>query len=258
MSRYPNNSGDLMKTTITAIVSSLLAAGLVFFLMNARIRQSSDAANLEMLFFAEEAVQKQINELSTRIDRQLSSLCNVVSAHKEFSLKILVENDRSSPVITEMASNFLKPMGFSVLEITDSAYAILSSGHFPANAGNRSTEKAQFLSSETAACLENIMGVETLTMQAKKSFRIAGFPFYVMGGVTLDSTLLNRLTPRKNVILLLKKGKDFIGMKDIKSISKITDNTIIINDKKYLAAECPLVSVGLEDEISILVLIDET
>lgn len=245
-----------MKTIVTAIVSSLLAAGVVFFLMNTRLKQASDAAELEMLLSAEETVQKQISELSERIDKQLSALCDVVSAHKDFSLKILVENDRSSPVISEMASHFLHPMGFSVLEITDSANVILSSGHFPASAGNRSAKKAETLSSETTACVDNIMGVKTLTLQTKKSFTIAGFPFYIMGGVTLDSTLLHSLSPRKNVTLLLKNGNDFIGMKDIRSISKITGHTIIINDTEYLAAKCPINTAGLENDLSLLILLD--
>ena len=125
---------------------------------------------------------------SARIQAQLQSLAEVVAANKEFFLRLLVENDRSAPAVTEIAARFLEPMGFSVLEITDSSRTILSSGHFPASAGNKSMHQAGVLSKKLSAIMENIMGTPTLTMQAEYPFTIAGFNFLVSGCVKLPGS----------------------------------------------------------------------
>ena len=244
-----------MKIALSAVISMIISAGLMFFLMNLRIVHNKNAADFEKLLVAEQTVQKRFEGLSTQITSQLAAFSEVVAAYKDFSLKILVENDRSSPVVTEMASQFLKPMGFSVLEIADSSWRVLSSGHFPASAGNSSAEKADHLSDKATLCIENIMGIPTLTLQAKTAFSIAGFTFHVAGGLTIDKALLDRLTPAGNVTLVLKKGNEYIGMEGIGSISAIKDHKVNINDKTYFASEIQIPSAGLEEEVSIIVLV---
>ncbi len=246
-----------MKTAVIAVASSLCAAIIIFLIMNIGLQREKDAADLALLLSVEQTMQKRIDDISSQIQFQVKAFSDVVAAHKDFSLRILAENDRTSPVITEMASQFIKPMGFSVLEITDSAWSILSSGHFPASAGNSCAEKAGQLSDKATACTDNIMGTPTLTLQARNGFTIAGFLFYVMGGITIDASLLTRLTPNKKVKLLFKKGGEYIGMDNIGSISAITDHRIIINDKKFLAAELPIPSAVTEEKMSLIVLVDK-
>ncbi|MBN1575693.1 MAG: hypothetical protein JW913_04025 [Chitinispirillaceae bacterium] len=242
-----------MKIVVTAIISIIITALLMFLFMNVQLNHGKNAADLERLHFVEQAVRKRLDDLSTRIEFQLKAFSDVVASHKEFSLRLLVENDRSSPVVTEMASQFLKPMGFSVLEITDSSGSILSSGHFPASAGNRSVHTDGRLSEKAAATMENIMGTPILTLQAETGFSIAGFPFHLTGGLTIDDTLLARLAPNGNVTLLLKKGGEYTGMENIRSISAITDRHIIINDKKYPASEIEIPSRGIDEMVSLIV-----
>ena len=106
-----------MKIVLSVLISIIVTAGLMFFLMNLRISKIKNAADLDELLVAEQTVQKRFEELSLQIASQLEAFSEVIASYKDFSLKILVENDRSSPVVTEMASQFLRPMGFSVLEI---------------------------------------------------------------------------------------------------------------------------------------------
>ena len=103
--------------------------------------------------------------------------------------------------------------------------------------------------------MENIMGTPTLTMQAEYGFSIAEFNFYVTGGTVVDNTLLETLAPNSHVQLLLKNGDKYLGMENVSSISAITDNTIIINDKKYPATEIELPSSGKNLKISLIVLV---
>jgi len=244
-----------MKTVIIAVSAAICCIAFTFFIMNMQLNRQKATSDHELLLSVEKTVQKRIGELSSGTYQQLQSLADVIASQKDFSLRILVENDRSSPYITEMASQFLHPMGFSVLEIADSSYTILSSGHFPASAGNSCAEKAKQLSSSASACIENIMGKPTLTFQARSKFSIAGFIFYVMGGMVIDTTLLKKLTPNKNVTILLKNGNEYIGRNDIRSISAIKDNHIIINDKKHLASSIEFPSSGLDSKLELVILL---
>ena len=243
-----------MKTIIAVIIAAVVAGGGVFLsLYMLHSKQDTERAANDLLT-ARETVQKRLDDFSVRIQAQLQSLAEVVAANKEFSLRLLVENDRSAPAVTEIAARFLEPMGFSVLEITDSSRTILSSGHFPASAGNKSMHQAGVLSKKLSAIMENIMGTPTLTMQAEYPFTIAGFNFLVSGGIVVDTGLLETLTPNSRVQLLLKDGDTYLCMENIASVSPITNHEIIINDKKYRAAEIALPVAGMDGEISLIVL----
>lgn len=247
----------MKKTIITILVTVIFITVPGYLFLNLQLNRQKEKTDIEYLHSIEKSVHKQIQELSSRIFYQVSSLGNVIAAQQDFSLRILVENDRSAPYITEMASRYLKPMNFAVLDIADSSFTILSSGHFPASAGNSCREKGSRLSSNTIACLDNIMGTPKLTFQASSRFTIAGFVFYVMGGVVIDSTFLSNLTPGNNISLLLKNGNEYTGTITVQSISEISDNHIIINDKKYLASIIELPSSGLPHNLELLLLVDK-
>jgi hypothetical protein len=244
-----------MKIAITALVTAVVVGGLLVFLMITRQQKADNAAKLSLLTAMEQTVQKELQEASSHIERQLQEFSEVIAADKQFSLKILVENDRSSQLVTEMAEKFMGPMGFSVLEISDASHRILSSGHFPASAGNSNQAKMELLTSEASAVDENIMGTPTLTIQAKSGFAIAGFNFYTSGGITLDDAFLRRLTPNDAVTLLLKHGEEYIGKDGIRSISPITDHQIIINDKELPASELVIPSSGDAGELKLIVIL---
>lgn len=243
-----------MKITITALVTALVVGGIFTFIMITRQQQAQENARLATLVSAEQSVRKELKEISVFIEQQLQALSEVVAADKNFSLKILVENDRSSQQVTEIAEKFMRPMGFSVLEISDASNRILSSGHFPASAGNNNKKKMDLLTPEATAVMENIMGTPTLTLQAKRTFTIAGFKFRTSGGVTIDDAFLDRLAPNDNVTLLLKRGEEYIGKGGIRSVSPITDNQIIINDIPLPASSITLPSSGLDEELTLIVI----
>ena len=217
-------------------------------------RHKNDMARLES---ACSAVQKRLGELDAQIERRLEAFAEVVAGHKEFSLRMLVENDRSSPVVTEMAPQFMKPMGFGVLEIVDSTFTILSSGHFPANRGNSSGEKVRQLRDAPALCSETIMGRRELTLQSRKRFTIADFPFYAVGGLPVDTALLGMLSPGGSVRLLLHADGEYLGMDSVASISEIKDNHIIVNDQTFLCRRFDLPAMVDGNAASLFVLVEK-
>lgn len=242
---------------ITPIITALVAGALVFYFYHKKFDSSSSTFSLIELKEAQISVEKTLTEKLNRLDQQLEAFSSSISNDRNFSLRLLVENDRSSPDITEKASQFLNPMGFSLLEITDSAFSILSCGHFPASAGNSDTIKASLIGKSPLILDDNIMGSNVLTLQTGKRFAIAGMTFYAIGGIEVNSVFLNGLSPRSGVKVLLKRGKEILGMDNIRSISEIKDNKIIINDKEYLAVQMSLPYTGEGDQPILITLIEK-
>jgi hypothetical protein len=185
-------------------------------------------------------VEKRIEDMSRDLVKRLSALGTVISKDRDFSMKVLVENDLSASEVTEIAAAHMGPMALSVLDVTDESYTVLSSGHFAARAGVSAAKKAEILSENALFITDNIKGSERLTLQAKVGFRCAGIPFYCIGGMEIDTSFLSLCSPRDEVRLLLKRGSDIIGIDSIETMSEIKDNTLILNDSTYLAAPVSL------------------
>ena len=58
-------------------------------------------------------VEKQVMDKSLHLSDQLAAFSRIVAADREFSMKLLVENNRSAPEVTEIAPRFMEPMGLS-------------------------------------------------------------------------------------------------------------------------------------------------
>jgi hypothetical protein len=185
-------------------------------------------------------VQKNMRLISLEIENKLTSFAEAVADDRVFSLRLLGEQDRSSPDVTQFASKFIKPMGFSVLDIIDSSQMIVSSGAFIASAGGKVTEKFSALGKKPSFFIDKIMGETVLTYQAKKAFRMADIPFYVSGGARVDKNFLEKLAPYDSCGLFFKVGDEIVGNDSIHTVSDLKDHKIIINDKEYDAAVIPL------------------
>jgi len=71
--------------------------------------KKTDPAKQE-LFDMGHYVEKQVLDKSFHLSDQLGAFSRVVAADREFSMKLLVENNRSAPEITEITSRFMEPM----------------------------------------------------------------------------------------------------------------------------------------------------
>jgi len=244
----------MKKTVVTVAITALCTAALL--LLGLKLTNASFAdTRASDLAKAAASVQKSWSYRSDMLSRQLRAFASSIAVNNDFSLKMLVEHDRSSGVITGIAGQFMKPMGFSALEILDSSSTVLSSGHFPANAGNKSVN-LKGLSDTPAVCPENVMGQKKLSLQCAVRFTIADFPFYVAGGVIIDSLFLAGLTPSENVGLILRYDDDFISTIDsIHSLSAIEKNEVIVNDRKYPATNIRIAVSGTGDSLSLFVVL---
>lgn len=223
--------------------TALLAAAAVFFVMLHREQEHCALSSRAELACAGESAAKLFQETARDVSDRLAAFGQEVASDQMFSLRMLAENDRSAPEVALKAGRFMKPMGFSLLTIADSDFVILSSGDFPASAGSGVSQKAGALSEEAKVLGDNIMGKNVVTLQAKRRFALAdSIPFYVMGGIVINETLLRSLSPRKDVRVLFRQGSSVIGIADVKTISDVKDGKIVINDRERPAVKIDLPS----------------
>ncbi|HEX2956652.1 MAG TPA: hypothetical protein VHO70_07465 [Chitinispirillaceae bacterium] len=230
-----------MKPWIAVVIGccSAVAGYVVHLQVTSSEKVSAQSAKLHQI---EMTVQKNMQLISSEIESKLASFAEAVAEDRFFSLRLLGEQDRSSPDVTQFAAKFMKPMGFSVLDIVDSSYVVVSSGAFIASVGGNASEKISALGKNPDFYKDKIMGEMVLTFQAKKNFRIADIPFYVLGGCRVDKNFLKRLAPDDRCSLFLKSGEEIIGNDTIRTVSDLKNHKIIINDKEYDAAVIPLAS----------------
>ncbi|MFW5775118.1 MAG: hypothetical protein ACOCW2_02415, partial [Chitinivibrionales bacterium] len=232
-----------MMRIVTYLIAIIVTALIILFPLSQRLpRLSRDYAVAELTHTAE-MVEADIQDLQNRLADQLAGLSSVIAQDRDFAMKLIVQHDTSAPEVTEMAERYMKPMDFSVLEITTAGGLVLSSGHFPGQTGNLTDEQIPLLDSTAAFTVDNIRGREMLTFQRRIGFEAAGSRYYCSGGLIVDSSFVAMIQPRKDVRLLVQHGSEVIGM-DIKSMSEIQNNEIIINDTTWLAARISVPAGG--------------
>jgi hypothetical protein len=242
---------------IFRIKTVLITGTIALFALCQQPKQAAAVCPAGEIVLCKEEVSKRLRELSDDIGARLSAFASEVAGDQLFSLRLLAESNRSAPEVTAKAGQFIKPMGFSVLTILDSASFILSSGDFPASAGNSALQKAVLLADQPKFIVDHIMGKSVLTLQAKRTIRIVdSIPFFVLGGIVIDDTVLARISPREGVVVLLKQGSVVTGMPGVKTITDVKDEKIVINDKEYGAFQVPLPFAGEGEAPVFIVTVD--
>ena len=218
-----------------ARLATCLIAGV---LMCCSCRSAKEQAVSDLL-----PVKKQVEEqLKNRMDGlsgQIAAFARMVAGDRDFSMKVLVEKDRSASEVTEIAPRYMEPMALSVLSIVNNRDTLLSCGQFPANAGGPSPV-AGLLGDSAAFVMDNVKGVMVLTLQAKARFAILDSVFFAIGGTIVDETFCSCFSLPQGYRLLCKQGGTVVGVEHVASISDVKDNVIVLNNSSY-----PAVSIAL-------------
>lgn len=216
-------------------------------------KRPNESSSVE-LAFVKQAIERQISNQMDLVQRQMAGFAGVVATDREFSMKLLVDNDKSAPEITEITQRYLAPMALQILSITDSQYVILSCGHFPVNTGTVFSA-ARRLGATPAFIMDNVKGESVLTLQTKIRFTILDTAvFFVCGGMTVEKDFLSRLVCWPGYSIFIKQGKTVVGMEKVESISDVKDGSILLNNKAYPAEVINLPYVGEGDVPSLIVI----
>jgi len=244
-----------MPRILTIVAAFVLGAALCFALVHRRVRDMPREQAMVELLHTKAAVERALRHRESTLRRQLEAFAQLVSGDRDFAMKLIVEQDRSAPEVSDLASVYMPAMALSLLEIADSAGSLLSSGHFPASAGNSVSDKLALLDT-TARCVDDLVrGQPALTIQAKVATMLGDAArVSCSGGWLIDQAFLEDLTPHPGVTLLLRHGDSFLGMDSVTSVSAIVDNVMIVNDTRYLATSLRLGyrGDGVEPELFIL------
>ena len=246
-----------MKIFLSNIIVAVIVAGGILFAVNRKISSIFHDQKLLELMNMSHIVEKEINDISSNIKKQLTAFSAIVSDDRDFVMKLLVEKDFTAPEVADIAIQHMKSMGLSFLEIVDSEYKILSSGHFPASTGNISNKKKNMTDNTMTFLYDNIKGTEVLSLQLKIPFFCSDVILYCIGGIAADSDFISQIRPYKGIQILLKQENSILGMDNIETISDIEDNRIIINDKTWMVNSMSLKGVEGEKIPEIFILMEE-
>lgn len=243
---------------IIPIITAILAGVLVFFYMSNQNKQTKVLYSSSEIDQTKMTVEKTFRELQQRISNQLRAFASTTGSDKDLALKLFVENDPTAAYVTEFAGKFMHPMNFEFLEVADSSFAIISSGQFPASVGTSIQEKCMRLSTEPSCIIDQIMGDTVIALEAKEVIKNPDLPynFYAVGGIKIDQKLLDYLSPRKGVKVLLQQGDKITGIDNISSISDLKDNSILLNNKEYAATSLDLPSADPMITPRLLIILD--
>ena len=231
----------------------VLGGLLVFLFAGHRVARIPREQAVMELLHTRAAVEQALAGRGAALTRRLRAFAEQVAGDRDFAMKLIVEQDRTAPEVTEFARRYMAAMDLGLLEIADSASVLLSCGHFPAAAGNSVASKAAALDSQAVFLLDTIRGEEVLTLQARVTATLGDSTRTgCQGGWVVDQAFLDGLTPPPGVRVMLRAGSHSIGLNSISSMSAITGNTMIINDTTYLATALLLAFHGEEDPPALL------
>lgn len=238
------------------------AIGSFYYFTHQKTTSQADSLIVrQKLIFSKNTVRFQFRTLEQNLLNQLKALSVIISEDRDFAMKFLVDQDYSASEIADMAAKYIKPMGLSFLEITDSNFIILSSGQLPASTGNISTNKKNLVNEKLYGVFENLKGNEVFSLQLRVAFSIANQTMYCTGGVLVDSSyirVLNTMAP-EGVQIVLQNKRDLLGIiKSVDSISPIdtVNKSIIINNSLWYVEAFRIPCLNSESSIQILFLYD--
>lgn len=231
--------GPAMKITrvLVLFIAGLCAGGLFGF---SRMRAAREATAQTQLVNAHVAVTRTISTIESDLSARLDAFVRRLENDREFSMKLVVDQDLSDPAVSEQAVRAMALMGLSVLSLYDSDFRLLSSGHFPASAGTIQRYPAEILGPSPRCVTENIRGETVTALMARAQFSIAENTYYCCGGYVVDSSFAARLIPWAGVRIIIQTGSGTYGTGPVSTMSKIDGSRIIINDTTWAAVRVDL------------------
>jgi signal transduction histidine kinase len=183
---------------LVLLSNALLALGLRQE-MARRLRQEYQARVDQVI----QIIREDLTRESAAIDERLASLESALLNDSRFRLAAVAGVESERAYLLDYAGGAMRLTGLTMLQIQSEDGRILSSGHFRNEHGRIESGLAPALASARGAVFVTARGAERefLTLARARSLRLAGRPFTIVGGVTVDEPFLARLS-RDGAILV--------------------------------------------------------
>ncbi len=212
-------------------VSSWVAFNLFAFVNHDATPVSSQTVSIEP---EAAAVEARLKSYRTDLENGLCGFSSAVSNDRNFSVKLLVEQDTAAAEVVGIAALYKKAMRFDLLDICDSAGKIISDGDGAVQGSLVHTNPS---SQDFLPMSDSLVGTgKVLTLQARIPFQCSNAPLFASGGVILDNSFFNEFSPSRDCRLIMRHNDELFGMDAVKTISQYSDGKILIDNEPWIAA----------------------
>ena len=185
---------------VVLIPIALLALGLR--------REMTSRLTQEYQFRVDQVVQivrEDLERESAAIAERLASLESALLNDNRFRLAAVAGVESERAYLLDYAGGAMRLTGLSMLQIQDGAGRIVSSGHFRNEHGRVEAGLPAALANARGAAFVTARAPERefLTLARARSLHIAGRPFTIVGGVTVDEAFLARLARDGAIVVSL-------------------------------------------------------
>jgi signal transduction histidine kinase len=150
-------------------------------------------------------VREDLARDSAAIAERLASLERALSNDNRFRLAAVAGVESERAYLLDYAGTAMRLTGLSMLQVHDGEDRILSSGHFRNEHGRLEPGLVAALARHGDAAFVTARTAERefLALARAQTFQIAGRPFSLIGGVTVDEDLLARLARDRAIVVTL-------------------------------------------------------
>ena len=195
-----------LRLFLVILLAVLAPLGALAFGIRQEMERRLTAEYEERVVSMAEVIESDLARESATIDARLQALTSELSRNNRFRLAALQAAGSSRQYLLDYASGAMSLSGLSMLQIQDSAGRILSSGHFR-NEFDRLQPELPHLLASTAGTMALVRTrtpeAQILTLARMDSFRLAGRPYTVVGGIGAETQLLNRLSRGRDISVAL-------------------------------------------------------
>jgi len=142
------------------------------------------------------AVMGEMNRASTRVTGQLAALVTALQNDNQLRRALTRPNDSGAGYLIDYATRHIALTGLALLRLQDDAGRIVSSGHFPGEAGRQAgavTDSLAARATSITLLATRAAGGDMLVLARIDSIVVAGRKYHVIGGLPADFEALGPL-----------------------------------------------------------------
>ncbi len=229
--------GQRMRYLLTAIIAAIIASGGTLYYLSTRVPEIDSALKERRLKENAEMTSSSLKNKLSAFEEDIQNFSDVLSSDRAFTLRLIVERDRTAPEVKGITEKYLPLLRLDYLKITDTRDRELSSaGPEIDTVHSEPDEPGRVYLREVSADSERVLAFEYSV-----PVDISGKKLLCRGGRILDSAFLSGILP-PSAGGIVKKDSVVITSREVSTISELRDNSIVIDNTTH-----PALSLELQD-----------